>query len=563
MQLIQRFLPFVILGIFSFPALLHRAIAEKFFVNISYWMILLLFIAWLVLSYLFCRRVLQAKLAKIPLLLTFCATLFVGLSNDFKFKTNSDETNLLGISRSLFYERTPYNATMGKNYFGSTKPIRREIDKRPIFYPFVVQAFHHIWGYTIWSGFVVNILSLFAILFLVSYYSYIHLGLCGAAAGILLTLSPSVVPSYATCAGMDVFSVFILAQALWVVLLYRREPSQENLTYLLLILAVLSQSRYESLAYVFAVLFLLFVYKELTLEKLFRSWTVHVLVLMQILTVWQRKLSVGGYQTEKGISVFGIDHFVKNLKPFLQGQFVIDWHLPYAQITNWFSYIMLVLCVYQVFWKQKDEEKQKNLLLLSACAFGSLFIFLSYHGGGYLHPANSRFFLVYNLFLALVPLYFFYLYRERSNNKHLLSLALASFLLYFPHSIDGSYYDALTLNREMDKLYAYLDKHYPNENTMIVHGRPGQFVSVGYGAVSWQYAKDNWENMLRENDRHLYEAVLIIERIRYDKKDKKTWFEERGDLQAEYYFQRSAVEFVRLSKLKKRFSSSQPENAKK
>ena len=76
------------------------------------------------------------------LLVSFVLTVSIFSSNPFFYKTLSDETNLLSISRSLLIEKRAYNVTEGLYYYNNFQALKHGIPKRPLLHPYLVQWIH-------------------------------------------------------------------------------------------------------------------------------------------------------------------------------------------------------------------------------------------------------------------------------------------------------------------------------------------------------------------------------------------------------------------------------------
>ncbi|MGA2094386.1 MAG: hypothetical protein ABSH16_13440, partial [Sedimentisphaerales bacterium] len=107
------------------------------FKNVSYYLILFLLLLWVVHVVVFLRetdffpgRIVRDYWPGIVLALVLTVIVFVSVK--VSFKTLSDETNLLSISRSMTESKTVLNCTMAKFYYGNLNPINYEVDKRPL-----------------------------------------------------------------------------------------------------------------------------------------------------------------------------------------------------------------------------------------------------------------------------------------------------------------------------------------------------------------------------------------------------------------------------------------------
>ena len=123
----------------AFIVLLAGGLIDKnmmcaLFVRTSYFIIFAILTIWAVQAVLLLKTMnFSAKtfLKKYwhGLAASLILTVLIFVSVEVKFKTLSDETNLLSVSMSMLSNKTPYNATMGKYYYGNFNSINNEIEK--------------------------------------------------------------------------------------------------------------------------------------------------------------------------------------------------------------------------------------------------------------------------------------------------------------------------------------------------------------------------------------------------------------------------------------------------
>ena len=150
-------------------SLTSREVMVDLFTYTSYYLIFLLVILWVVQTVLFLKNLnfsLKLLLKKywLGILTAFILTSLVFASVRVRFKTLSDETNLLSISRSMLNDKTIVNSTMGKFYYNNLNTLNSEIPKRPLIFPFVVHLLHTLAGFQYQNAFIVNFIVMFLFL---------------------------------------------------------------------------------------------------------------------------------------------------------------------------------------------------------------------------------------------------------------------------------------------------------------------------------------------------------------------------------------------------------------
>ena len=126
---------------------------------------------------------------------------------DIFFKTLSDETNMLSVSRSLLTQKKAYNVTEGVYYYQNFNLSAQTLPKRPLLFPYLTHLFHVLAGYDWQHPFRLNQLALFGLLWATVLTSGLRgqLGL-GIGAALIIISSP-LLNIHAASAGFDFFSL--------------------------------------------------------------------------------------------------------------------------------------------------------------------------------------------------------------------------------------------------------------------------------------------------------------------------------------------------------------------
>jgi hypothetical protein len=200
--------------------LTDQKLMESFFAHSSYYFISAIVIFWI---YFFTNFLTSIEFRFLNFIKEYwigitVALFLVGLiflSVKPGFRVLSDETNLVAISKSMAFNKTVYNTTMGKSNHDIYWPINNEIPKRPLMFPFGVHTLHVFLGYSYYNAFIFNGIVLWLLLialFVVAKKFKDNLYGIGI---IFIVISQPIITINATSAGFDLFSTFFL----WIVLL--------------------------------------------------------------------------------------------------------------------------------------------------------------------------------------------------------------------------------------------------------------------------------------------------------------------------------------------------------
>src|SRR6187549_3248206 len=189
---------------------------------------------------------------KIPALIVACG--FVLLVHErYGFKILMDEIMLLGTSMGMHFDKHPLYPVRGHDLQGAFQLIDGQIDKRPLFQPFLVSTLHDLTGYRPENVFVLNTGLIFGLLALA--YRLVRRLLnreAGVLAVLLLTSLP-LLSQNATGGGFEVLNLFMILLTCLLGLRFaeKRDPASQQA--LLLSAVLLSQTRYESILFLIPV----------------------------------------------------------------------------------------------------------------------------------------------------------------------------------------------------------------------------------------------------------------------------------------------------------------------
>lgn len=436
-----------------------------------------------------------------------------------RFRVLSDETNLLGVAASMTLEKTAYNPTIAKRYYGSLHPLNREVEKRPLMFPFLVHALHVATGYRWQNGFALNF-ALFALLlaWIYAWASRDSDPFVGTAAVALVAAYP-LVALCAASSGAELFQVVVFASMMAALAGYLREPDAESWAWLWASAVVFCHTRYE--CFLFAGLTLAWAAFHRLPERAWfrRFWPVFAATPLVLLPVaWQRILIPRPFENLQGQPVFSPSHLRRFLGVLLKAQAKpYDPLVPHAVVLYWAAAGCLATAAYERALAGRlapEGWKEKVLYVAAACLGLQALMFLSYYFGDFVHPASARFFLPVTVAAALTPVAFHRAYPERLPRRWLVALAATCAAVYFPIAVSGRHTDTLELVREERECRKFVLGR-ADEHAFYVYSRPGQITVLDYGAGDFAWANRNAGELLVELDRRLYSDVFAIQRVAY------------------------------------------------
>ena len=281
----------------------------------------------------------------------------------------------------------------------------------------------------------------------------------------------------------------------------------------------------------------------------------------------QRKLTPNTFENPPNVPPFSFDHFKKHLGDLTDGMIHLQPDYPYPGYLNWLAVLMLIWIAVRVFPKRKDflnSNQQWFTAMVMGLMMTSLGIVLSHHFGVFPHPTQARLFLVFLTFLALIPVAFRFLFPRLLTDRKLFAIAAVSFALYHPVATQGRFTNALTIIRETNDLYHFLENEVKDQKILIIVDRPGQYTVANTGAVGFGYANANQESLMGDLNRGLYNDIWVFQKHSYEKGLPLPDQNLNPDFPLEPVrdIQVTAADFVRISKVKHGFYPVQPEKKK-
>ncbi len=172
---------------------------------------------------------------------------------EFGFKIVMDELMLLGTSMSMHLDKTVLTPLRGNDIQGAFMIVEGIVDKRPLFFPFLVSLLHDVAGYRPENAFVLNGVLTFVFLGLACALGRMLAGrLAGWLAVVLLAGLP-LLGHNATGGGFELLNLVMILATLLLGVRYLERRDADALTAFCYAGLLLAQVRYESVIYLLPV----------------------------------------------------------------------------------------------------------------------------------------------------------------------------------------------------------------------------------------------------------------------------------------------------------------------
>lgn len=199
----------------------------------------------------------------------------------FGFKIVMDEIMLLGTSMSMHLDKTVLTPMRGNDIQGAFVILDGIMDKRPLFFPFLVSLLHDLTGYRPENAFVLNALLTFVFLGLVFALGRLVAGRAAGWLGVALFAGLPLLGHNATGGGFELLNLTMLLATLLLGARFADKRDAAALTALCFSALLLAQVRYESVVYLLPVAALI-VWVWLQEQRVVLSWPVIVAPLLLV-----------------------------------------------------------------------------------------------------------------------------------------------------------------------------------------------------------------------------------------------------------------------------------------
>ncbi|MGD1971418.1 MAG: glycosyltransferase family 39 protein [Desulfobacterales bacterium] len=469
------------------------------FKNATYFIILILFIMWtLRLIGVYGNKFKQGLKAHWPaLLLSFVLVAFIFVISPPKFKVLTDEANLIGVSMMMHEDKTAALPIEGIYRDFAPPKFTTKIDKRPVFFPFLVSLVHAAIGYSPYNGFILNFILGCALLFCMYLTVSTVLTRTYGLLSVLLLASAPIFVVYVTSSGFEVLNALFLVFSFLILIKVCEHRNETKTTELLLLtLLLLAQCRYESL--IILPLFIIILLPLLWQQKFFRkmSFLSCLMPLFLLPVVWQRMLYLDlpvvnkvDFNLFQRITVpFSLKNLIQNVDDNIYVLLGID--------PKWgFSFILAGLGLTGIYLMGKNLVLKnglyikKSVIIAGITAFVLLLAIISaFYWGKFTIHMDNRLALAFLPFIVWASMYGLYCigrHIKRPSAVTLTILFIFHLLFFWPFGDAQRVSNFMVAPREYRSAMAFLNANYQNRSdTLILAEHPNMYIIHKYSAYS-------------------------------------------------------------------------------
>ncbi len=524
-----NFLLFLVFVSFLVVSIQQKDLLQFCFSRISYYVILAMVMCWGWVLYFYCKKsefslkvFLKRHYKGILIALLLAGTVFA--STPKCYRVLSDETNLLSVSKSMTFYKTVDNVTEGKWYYGMFwQSASSKTEKRPFLYPFSVSLLHNVLGYNPENAFVFNFIALWGVLFLVYLLVSPAWGTLISLGAMLTVIAQPMIALSATSASFEVFNLFFILFSFLSLRCFIANPSVSALLFLTVNLLMLANIRYESLLFLLVVALVLGIRKYLSFSYLKESTLWGVLPFFLLSLIWQRIVMSGvadsNLQGGSWIKSFSLTHVGHNLSLFLKYTLDMDGSFGYAGMINAIGICALIYWMVKGILDLPVYLRRERFVLWATAAIsltGIFILMLTYQGHIADHPMNGRLYIPVLVVLSLAAVLFLAdLFKNYASRAAVVALLGAAFFIYYhPVAMEDRLSNQLYIIRDFRYVLDFMRQH-ADQNSLLICGRPGQYIVYNYGAVSFDTANRNKKEILDQYRNRLISKIYVVQEIAY------------------------------------------------
>lgn len=167
----------------------------------------------------------------------------------YGFKILMDEAMLLGTSMTMHLEKAALVPMRGNDIHGAFQLLNGQLDKRPLFQPFLTSILHDLTGYRPENVFVLNTALTFVLLGLAYHVGRRIAGRAGGSLAVLLLTSLPLLGQNATGGGFELLNLVMILATMALGMQWVERRDTPSLEALILSAILLAHTRYESVLF--------------------------------------------------------------------------------------------------------------------------------------------------------------------------------------------------------------------------------------------------------------------------------------------------------------------------
>ncbi len=430
-----------------------------------------------------------------------------------------DEVNLIATSKTMYMEHGfhMWMVSVARD-FGEAENIVFSVDKRGLFFPFLISVCHTFLGYDAHNGFVVNIIAGFSLL-LIFYFLLIRwFSKETAMLGMIVLSAFPIIIIYTLSSGFEILNVLFVVISFYLLDIFLTKKDWRYAEALLLNLVLLAQIRYESA--VFAVVLTIILAFSLRKPPEYKfSFLTFVAPFLFLPVLWQRLLTADYQLPETYTHVFGSDYLFLHFPQWLSFFSGKEQSFGVIGIVFYMSIAGLILAILKPFINNNSVSYRAKAMAAAAFSSFSLvaLIIMSIWSGSLVEPFVSRLSIVFIPLIVFLAMVFIETLIElrRSIKIYFPIMGLVLFILYWPEIEKNTAVRSIDAYRRYHIVTEFISSNFSEKIISIVDPHVTSYSIHGWGSISYNVANNNVDSLLERLGDNTLDELIVLQNISF------------------------------------------------
>ena len=479
-----------------------------------------------------------------PAVLIISCGLLLLVHEAYGFKILMDEVMLLGTSMSMHFDKTVLVPMRGHDIQGAFQLMAGQLDKRPLFQPFLVSLLHDLTGYRPENVFALNTVLTFVLLTLTYLTGNRISGRGAGALAVLLLTSLPLLAQNTTGGGFELLNLVMILSTLLLGMRYMGKRDGNSLEAFGLSGILLAQTRYESVLFLLPVgLTVLWVWWNdrrptltwvvVALPLLLLPYALHNKVFDVRASSWEMASQPG--HDKPFAFAYVPDNIAHDLNFFFNTTGEHSNSLVLS-ILGFGALLFFVLWTFQTLRKLREAPPAQAALAIFALGFAAhTLLLLCYFWGKFDDPVIRRLSLPLNLTLVIALVTVAAEMNWRGYIWRILAVLVGAG--FFAHSLPAmarhGYSIEYYVGREMDWRRKFIAAH-PERDYLFIDNNSIIWITHLVSGTPVKQALDQKGNIIFNFRNHIFSAIYVFQRLSIDPDNGRATVQSDDDLGPDY-----------------------------
>lgn len=460
-----------------------------------------------------------------PAVLVAGAGVLLLVHENYGFKILMDEAMLLGTSMSLHFEKMALVPMRGHDILGAFELLGGELDKRPLFQPFLVSLLHDLTGYRPENVFVLNSALTFVLLWLAYLAGTRLAGRAGGALAVLLLAGLPLLAQNATGGGFELLNLVMILSTFLLTVRFLRRGDGDSADALFFSAVLLAMTRYESVLFLLPVA-LVFAWRWWTERRVDLTWllsfaplflvpyVLHNRVFRARATAWELE-SQPGYDTPFSLA-YVPDNFAHALNFFLDTTGEQSNSLVLG-VLGLIALPFLGLAVIRTLRQLPAASPERAALAFISIGFAAhTLLMLAYFWGRFDEPVIRRLSLPLNLAMALALVAVAAEFRRPALLKALIAAAVLGLVAHaLPSMARHDYSLDYSAGRETEWRREFIAAH-PERDYLLIDNDCIIWIGHLVSGTPVRHVRANKDSIVFNFRNRVFSDIYVFQRFSVD-----------------------------------------------